>query len=151
MRTRKYTSRAALSLAGLAAGVALVAGTTLAAGPADHTGEPADWGPQLEAYCDDPTTAAADGYNVIDDDPTPTATTAVSWRAPTGRTSSSPTVATTSSRRTRQRHHLRQLWQRHRAATPDGLNPASCVMGSGSAPWSQWTSFAATCTSSGVG
>jgi Ca2+-binding RTX toxin-like protein len=67
MRTKKYTSRAALSLAGLAAGVALVAGTTVAAGPADHTGEPADWGPQLEAYCDDPTTAAADGYNVIDD------------------------------------------------------------------------------------
>ncbi len=67
MRTRKYTSRAALPLAGFAASLALVAGTALAAGPADHTGDPAVWGPPLEAYCDDPATAAADGYNVIDD------------------------------------------------------------------------------------
>ncbi len=59
--------RAALPLAGIAAGVAIIAGTTLGAGPADHTGDPAVWGPPLEVLCNTPSDAAAAGYNVIED------------------------------------------------------------------------------------
>ena len=59
--------RAALPLAGIAAGVAIIAGTTLGAGPADHTGDPAVWGPPLEVLCSTPSDAAAAGYNVIED------------------------------------------------------------------------------------
>ena len=37
------------------------------ASPASHVGDPATWGPALEASCDDPTLPAAQGYNLIDD------------------------------------------------------------------------------------
>ena len=47
--------------------VAIVAGTSLGAGPADHTGDPAVWGPPLEVLCNTPSDAAAAGYNVIED------------------------------------------------------------------------------------
>ena len=49
------------------AGVAIVAGTTWGAGSADHTGDPAIWGPPLEVLCSTPSDAAAAGYNVIED------------------------------------------------------------------------------------
>jgi Ca2+-binding RTX toxin-like protein len=60
-------TRAALSLGGITASLAITAGAALATGPADHLGDPATWGPDLEALCDDPDRAAAEGYNVIDD------------------------------------------------------------------------------------
>lgn len=59
--------RAALPLTGIAASLSILAGSALATGPADHTGDPGVWGPPLEALCDSPTDAAAAGYNVIDD------------------------------------------------------------------------------------
>ena len=58
--------RAALSLVGITASMVIAAGSALA-GPADHIGDPAAWGPGLEALCDDPARAEAEGYNVIDD------------------------------------------------------------------------------------
>jgi len=58
---------AALPFAGVVAGVAIVAGTTWGAGSADHTGDPAVWGPPLEVLCSTPSDAAAAGYNVIED------------------------------------------------------------------------------------
>jgi Ca2+-binding RTX toxin-like protein len=63
---RSKYSRAALSLTGITASLVILAGTALAS-PADHNGDPAAWGPPLEALCDDPAAAAADGYNVIED------------------------------------------------------------------------------------
>ena len=64
---RSNYSRAALSLVGITASLVIAAGSALAAGPADHIDDPAVWGPGLEALCDDPARAAAEGYNVIDD------------------------------------------------------------------------------------
>ena len=60
--------RAVISLttAGVAVGLAFVASTAMAS-PGSHVGDPALWGPALEALCDDPTLPAAQGYNLIED------------------------------------------------------------------------------------
>jgi Ca2+-binding RTX toxin-like protein len=67
MIMRSKCTRAALSLAGITASLAILGGAVLATGPSDHTGDPAVWGPPLEVLCDSPAAARAAGYNVIDD------------------------------------------------------------------------------------
>jgi Ca2+-binding RTX toxin-like protein len=65
----KYNIGAAATVAGVAASLAFLAGPAFA-DPALHTGDPSQWGPPLEALCNNPIAAAADGYNVIVDDET---------------------------------------------------------------------------------
>jgi len=72
--------RAATALAIITAGITTTAitfagaGAALATNPPTHVGDPAVWGPPLEALCDDPIAgpiaAAVLGYNVIVDDTT---------------------------------------------------------------------------------
>jgi 5'-nucleotidase len=64
-----HSSRVAAAVAGAAASLVFLAGSALAA-PSDHTGDPSQWGPDLEILCEDPIAAAAQGYNVIVDDAT---------------------------------------------------------------------------------
>ena len=64
-----YSIRAVAPVAGVAATLVFLAGSALAA-PADHTGDPNQWGPALAALCANPIAAAAEGYNVIVDDST---------------------------------------------------------------------------------
>jgi len=72
----KHTHRrVATALAITAAGITIsFAGSALAVDPPNHVGDPAVWGPPLEALCDDPVAGpiAAEllGYNVIVDDAT---------------------------------------------------------------------------------
>ena len=66
MRSKLKRALTSLAVTGVAAGFTLVASAAMAS-PSDHVGDPALWGPALEALCDDPTLPAAAGYNLIDD------------------------------------------------------------------------------------
>ena len=66
MKSSMKRAITSLTTAGVAVGLAFVASTAMAS-PASHVGDPAVWGPALEALCDDPTLPEAQGYNLIDD------------------------------------------------------------------------------------
>ena len=72
MNTSHRRAAAALAIftTGLTTAAIALSGAAMAATQPAHVGDPAVWGPPLEALCTDPVAAAAAGYNVIEDDTT---------------------------------------------------------------------------------